>query len=71
MTSEEPADLTQLLAEFTQLDDSTLLTRRAEMRAELERLPPLSTEHAVLTRIYTASTAEITDRARRAWTGES
>jgi hypothetical protein len=41
------------------------------MRAELERLPPLSPEHAALTRIYTATTAEVTDRARRAWTRES
>jgi hypothetical protein len=64
MTSDEPAD-------FTKLDDSTLLARRAEMRAELERLPPLSYEHAALTRVYTATTAEVTERARRAWTGES
>jgi hypothetical protein len=41
------------------------------MRAELDRLPPLSPEHATLTRVYTASTAEITERTRRAWTRES
>jgi len=32
--------------DFTQLDDSALLSRRAEMRAELERLPPASSDHA-------------------------
>jgi hypothetical protein len=37
------------------------------MRAELERLPPLSQEHADLTLAYDASTAEIDQRARRAW----
>jgi hypothetical protein len=29
-------------ADFIRLDDSALLSRRAEMRAELERLPPAS-----------------------------
>jgi hypothetical protein len=28
--------------DFTRLDDSALLSMRAEMRAELERLPPAS-----------------------------
>jgi hypothetical protein len=71
MTSNEPADLTRLLADFTELDDTALLARRAEMRAELDRLPPLSAEHVALTRVYTATTAEVTDRARRAWTQEA
>ncbi|MGH3281348.1 MAG: hypothetical protein ACRDNW_19735 [Trebonia sp.] len=53
--------------EFTRVDDSTLLARRAEMRAELERLPPTSLDYAALTALYDRSTAEINDRARRAW----
>lgn len=57
--------------DFSQLDDSALLSRRAEMRAELERLPPHSADHAALSRAYDASTAEIDDRARRAWTKAS
>jgi hypothetical protein len=71
MTSDEPADFTHLLADVGSLDDSALLARRAEMRAELERLPPLSAEHAALTRVYNATTFEVTDRAHRAWTRES
>jgi len=70
MTSDEPAEIPQLIADFTKLDDSALLSRRAELRAQLERLPPLSAEHAALTRVYTATTAEVTERARRAWTSE-
>lgn len=57
--------------EFARLDDSALLTRRAEMRAELERLPPMSVDRAVLAALYDRSTAEIDDRARRAWAGPS
>ncbi len=57
--------------DFSQLDDSALLSKRAEMRAELERLPPRSAGHAALSRAYDASTAEIDDRARRAWTRAS
>jgi hypothetical protein len=53
--------------DFTQLDDSALLSRRAEMRAELERLPPASPAHAALTALYDRSTEEIDDRARKAW----
>jgi hypothetical protein len=53
--------------DFTTLDDSALLRRRAEMRAELERLPPASPGHAALTALYDKSTEEINDRARRAW----
>jgi hypothetical protein len=53
--------------DFTQLDDTTLLGRRAEMRAELERLPPGSLDHAALTGLYDKSTAEVNDRAREAW----
>jgi hypothetical protein len=53
--------------DFTQLDDSALLSMRAEMRAELERLPPASPDHAALTALYNKTTEEIDDRARKAW----
>jgi hypothetical protein len=53
--------------DFTRLDDSALLARRAEMRAELERLPPASTAHAALTAIYDQTTEEVDGRGRRAW----
>src|SRR3984957_4920343 len=55
--------------DFAQLDDSALLSRRAEMRAELERLPPASPAHATLTALYDKSTEEIDERARKAWNG--
>ncbi len=54
--------------DFTQLDDSALIGRRAEMRAELERLPLHSVDHDALSRAYDASTDEINARARAAWT---
>ena len=50
--------------DFAKLDDSALLSRRAEMRAELERLPPASPAHTAL---YDTSTQEVDVRARRAW----
>jgi hypothetical protein len=53
--------------DFAKLDDSALLSRRAEMRAELERLPPASPAHTELTALYDKSTQEIDVRARRAW----
>ena len=53
--------------DFTQLDDTALLRRRAEMRAELERLPPASLAHATLAALYDRSTAEVNLRARAAW----
>jgi hypothetical protein len=53
--------------DFARLDDSALLSMRAEMRAELERLPPASPEHAALTALYDETTEEVDDRARRAW----
>jgi hypothetical protein len=53
--------------DFGKLDDSALLSWRAEVRAELERLPPGSPSHAALTARYDRSTAEVNDRARRAW----
>jgi hypothetical protein len=53
--------------DFTLLDDSELLSRRAEMRAELERLPPASPGHAALSALYDESTEEVNDRARKAW----
>jgi hypothetical protein len=52
---------------FMRLDDSALLTWRAETRAELERLPPASPDHAALSALYDISTAEVNERARRAW----
>jgi hypothetical protein len=57
--------------DFTQLDDSALLSRRAEMRAELERLPPASPGYAALTALYDRSTAEVNHRARKAWSRAS
>lgn len=53
--------------EFTQLNDSALLSWRAETRVELERLPPGSPEHVTLTSLYDESTEEVTERARKAW----
>lgn len=53
--------------EFSQLDDSALLSIRAEMRDELERLPPGSPGHATLSARYDQSTEEIDERARKAW----
>ena len=57
--------------DFTRMDDSALLALRAEMRAELERLPPASPDHATLTALYDKTTAEVDARARRAWTRAS
>jgi hypothetical protein len=57
--------------DFTRLDDSALLSMRAQMRARLERLPPASPGHAALTALYDKTTAEVDDRARRAWTRTS
>jgi hypothetical protein len=57
--------------DFKRLDDSALLSRRAEMRAELERLPPASPDHAALAALYDKTTEEVDDRARRAWTRTS
>jgi hypothetical protein len=53
--------------DFMQLDDSALLSRRAQMRAELERLPPASPGHVALSALYDRSTEELDDRARTAW----
>ena len=53
--------------DFSALDDSALLSRRAEMRAELERLPPGGPRHAALTALYDISTQEANERARQAW----
>jgi hypothetical protein len=62
--SDEPSD-------FTKLDDSALLSWRAEMRAELERLPPASPGHVALLALYEESTEEVYDRARKAWSTAS
>jgi hypothetical protein len=58
---EEPPD-------FTQLDDTALLSTREQMRAELQRLPPHSADHTVLAARYEASLDELVERARKAWT---
>jgi hypothetical protein len=57
--------------DFTLLDDSALLSRRAEMRAQLERLPPASPAYAALSALYDESTEEVNDRARKAWSNAS
>jgi hypothetical protein len=57
--------------DFTRLDDSALLSLRAEMRAELEQLPSASPGHAALSALYDQSTAEVNDRARKAWSWAS
>jgi hypothetical protein len=51
---------------LTHMDDSALLSMRAEMRTELERLPPASPDHAALAALYDKTTEEVDDRARRA-----
>ena len=53
--------------DFTALDDSALLGRRAEMRAELERLPAGSPDRAALAALYDQSTEEVNARATKAW----
>jgi hypothetical protein len=53
--------------DFTLLDDSALISRRAELRDELERLIPGSPDYAEATALYEQSTEEIDDRARKAW----
>ena len=57
--------------DFSEMDDSALLGKRAEMRGRLERLPPLSPDRARLTFVYDASTVEVNGRARAAWTRQS
>jgi hypothetical protein len=57
--------------EFARLDDSTLLSWRAEARAKLERLPPTSPGYVELAARYDESTEEVNDRARRAWSRTS
>ena len=57
--------------DFTRLDDSALLTWRAQTRVELERLPPASLGHATLAALYDRSTEEINERARKAWSRAS
>jgi hypothetical protein len=53
--------------DFRQMDDATLLSKRADMRAELERLPPMSAGYAALIALYDRSTEEVNERARAAW----
>jgi len=67
----EGRDMDDFSEDFAPLDDSALLSMRAEMRAELERLPPGSPDHAALAALYDKTTEEVDDRARRAWTKAS
>ncbi len=53
--------------DFALMDDSALLSWRADTRAELERLPPGSPGPAALTGRYDESTEEVTGRPRVAW----
>jgi hypothetical protein len=57
--SEEP--------DFSQLDDSALISLRERMRGELERFPSRSPGRAELAARYELTTAEINERAREAW----
>jgi hypothetical protein len=52
--------------DFTLLDDSALISKRAQLRAELERLTPGSPGRAALAVPYERSTKEIDGRARQA-----
>jgi hypothetical protein len=54
-------------SDFSQLDDSALITLREEMRSELERLPAHSVGHAELAARYDLTTAEVNERACMAW----
>lgn len=54
-------------SDFSQLDDSALITLREEMRSELERLPAHSVGHAELAARYDLTTAEVNERACVAW----
>jgi hypothetical protein len=63
--------MTENTPDFTKLDDSALISRRAAMRTELERLPPHSVGRDMLARAYQDSTDEIDDRAGKAWTRAS
>jgi hypothetical protein len=53
--------------DFSQLDDSALISMREEMRGKLERVPPGSRDHAELAARYDLTTMEINERARAAW----
>ena len=53
--NEDPAD-------FSTLDDAALLSRRAELRAQLASLSPQSPEHVRLTFLCDVSTAEVQTR---------
>jgi hypothetical protein len=52
---------------FSQFDDSALISLRQEMRSELERLPSHSVDRAELAARYDLTTMEIDERARVAW----
>jgi hypothetical protein len=59
--------MTDVSGDFTLLDDSALLTWRAQARAELERVPEGAPGHAALAALYDQSTQEVNERARQAW----
>jgi hypothetical protein len=66
-----PVNAAEESPDFTQLDDTALLSAREQMRAELQRLPPHSPGHAALSARYDASLDELVERAREAWTRAS
>jgi hypothetical protein len=55
------------ITDFAAMDDTALLAERARMRERLTQLPPDSPEHVTLAFVYDISTAEVTERARVAW----
>lgn len=68
---DDDGDDVAALDDFAALDDTALLTWRAHMRAELERLSPTSPDHAALAARYDQSTEEVDARAREAWSRKS
>jgi hypothetical protein len=62
-----PMDISEGPEDFSRLDDSALLTWRAEARTELESLPPRSESGKALCALYDASLDELVERARKAW----
>jgi hypothetical protein len=53
--------------DLTQLDDDALISQRADVRENLEKLSPHATQHATLVELYDRLTDEFDRRARAAW----
>lgn len=53
------------VADLVSLDDSALIAWRQQARTELEHDPDTA-----LRAVYDATTQEVTDRARKAWTAK-